>query len=270
MEHATNTIVNLVSDFRQSLPCLRLNNRLTGGTPTHPQPPKAFDLQYTFGGHEIADALGQKDTRFVVHHGDAARHADVCMVRLLDEHLMMWVGQARGSVSLSHSAVAGIFTHRIRTWSQLGRGPGRIRLLGHGGPINRRVLDAFIARHYGSTIAAPVEWFASYEELSHAAEDCDECVVLGLRAAHVDPERLVPVLIDGIKPWAAGEGCGVPHMRISLGWRADDVPPRQQIAEYLDLVARHLSADASVMDRIGWSNEEASDVSPRPQAGTPA
>jgi hypothetical protein len=44
-------------------------------------------------------------------------------------------------------------------------------------------------------------------------------------------------------------------MPIFLGWRTDSIAPRNQIADYLDRVTGHLTADASVIARIGQSNE---------------
>jgi hypothetical protein len=173
------------------------------------------------------------------------------MVRLLDEHLVPFSPKARGLFRLSRSDLAGIFAHRIRKWSEFGRGPGVIRLLGHGGWINERALNACIKRNFGGAIAAPIELFPSYEGLADEAGACDDCLVFGLRPAYVNPEQLIPVLIDGVRPWAAGEGCGVPHLTTFLAWRDGCVASHGIIADYLARVGGYLTADASAMREIG-------------------
>lgn len=245
---AADAVAELVFRFRQSLPCLNVNYRLTGGTPTHPKLPIEPQLQFTFDDTEVATALGVNGAPFVVHHGDRTTRSDVRMVRLLDEHLIIWASTARGLFPLSHGTLGEIFRSRISSWAQLGRGTGPIRLLAHGGPINTRVLDAFLARNFGTTIAGKIELFASYEDLADAASD--DCLVLGLRAAYAAPGRLVPVLIDGIKPWAAGEESGAPNLPVFIGWRVESPAPLREIADYLALVAGNLTADALALGRI--------------------
>ena len=246
-----DAIASSVSRFRQSVRCLRMNKMLTASTPTHPEPPTRFGLKFTFDHTELVNALNQDSTRFVVHHGDCVARRDICMVRLLDEHLMPFLPKTRGFFPLNRAVLADIFSHRVRNWSQLGRGTGAIRLLSHGGWINDRVLNECVTRNFGGTIVAPIELVPSYEELAEVAGASEDCIVFGLRPAYVDHERLVPALIDGVKPWAAGEGSGVPHTAILLAWRARAAVPHRQIAEYLDIVADRLTEDALVIEKIG-------------------
>ena len=249
------TVESLILEFRQAVPSLRYNNKLTAATPSHPEPPEVSGLQFTFGPKELERSLQRRDGRFVVHHGDAVSGPNIRTVKLLDEHLMPFLPKARGLINLRHSVLADILAHRIRDWSQLGRGAGAIRLIGHGGPVNERFLRACIERNFASDISAPIELFPSYVELAAIADASDDCIIFGLRPAYVNPERLVPAFIDGVRTWASGEGSGVPAMPIFLGWRTGESDPYQEVAHYLKVVAGNLSADAHITSRLGLLNE---------------
>jgi hypothetical protein len=254
-DSVTKTLESLILDFRQAAPSLRYNNQLTAGTPSHPEPPTVSGLQFTFGPKELNRSLQRHDSAFVVHHGDVVSEPNIRTVKLLDEHLMPFLPKARGLFYLHRSVLADILAYRIRDWSQLGRGAGAIRLLGHGGRVNERFLRACIERNFAIDVSAPMELFPSYEELAEMADASDDCIVFGLRPAYVNPQRLVPALIDGVRTWAAGEGSGVPAMPIFLGWRTGEFDPHQEVAHYLKIVAGNLSADAHVTTRLGLLNE---------------
>ena len=88
-------------------------------------------------------------------------------------------------MDLSLSQFCGIIAGDVENWAALGYPAARIRLLRHGGLVNRSVLDTCLAETFGlDTVAADTQEYRSYEELARAGAKTEGSLVLGLRPTY--------------------------------------------------------------------------------------
>jgi hypothetical protein len=252
---AVSVIIEAVKHFQEVLLAPGARCMIAASTPSHPEPPNGV-FRYTFDEIELTKALELDRMSFVVHHGAPIRRANISMIKFIEEHLMPFVPASRGTVNLDRRALADILSNRLRDWTALKQRVGNISLLAHGARINNRAFKACIEANFGHLdVVAPIRFFQSYPELAEAANDCPDCIAFGLRPAFVDHNRLVPALLDAVKPWEVAEAHYIAHLPIYLAFRVDHDPPLRQISDYLKAVAANLNGDALVIDKLRATEE---------------
>jgi hypothetical protein len=244
-------IPTLLDQFHERIRGAPFHGRVTADSPSHPQ--DMPNLVFTFTDGEAARRLQDDATDFIVHHGRKLCLPGATMRLLITEHLMPFASASLGQLCLSRMQLGQILAGAITRWEALAAGTGVIRLLAHGGEINHALFKLLVAQNFGSPPLAPIELLPSYADLADAARRCGRCLVFGLRPTHMRSAETLPVILGGTKPWATQGPSPFPALPIHIGWResAEDAPgARYRVADYLDLVAARMEADALALATI--------------------
>jgi hypothetical protein len=262
-------VMAAVTYFREVLLMPSARRILAAATPSHPEPPTGV-FEYTFDEGDVVNALESEEKMFVVHHGPPVERPNISMVKFLDEHLIPFVPRVRAAGGFSRGLLEMVLTNKVSDWSEFGLEGGEIKLIAHGGKINKTMFSACVEANFGRLeVEAPITFVPSYTELANAARESDDCVVFGLRPAFVDVDRLAPAFVDPTERCESPEGNGTAHVPIQLAFRSDREVPRSHILDYLDAVAANLNADAAGMARMqrikidGYRGKEGNWVAPR-------
>ena len=245
-----------VGRFRRRLP--RFGRPLIAMSSPHPSriEENLRGLEFTFSQSELEHEMRRADGTVAIHHGIASPISDVEVYDLLTEYLMPLAPVSRGLVRLSRADVANVLTGRIRTWDQFDRGSGAIRVLGHGKPVHHRTMMACLERTFGiSHISSEIELLPSYSALARAAQNCQDCIVFGLRPSQRIDDDLAPVWLAGVDPSNPGDARSVPSLPIQIAWRrnSDRADLARRLEDILAVIAKRIDADAVTLRGLSQS-----------------